>query len=116
MAQQDRDLSEYKEDKPEVYKEFVLRLYVGGNSNLSMQAIARVRRICDEHLAGRYELQVIDVRQQPELAQADNIVVAPTLVRRRPEPVRRISGSLAENGRVLQLLGLQPDQSQAPIP
>src|SRR5512142_1369337 len=87
-------------------KKFVLCLYVGGSSARARRAVASVKKICDEHLSGRYELEVIDVFQQPQLAQADNIVAAPTLIRRRPLPVRRISGDLSQPGRLLRLLGM----------
>lgn len=97
------------EDQPDhlEQKEFVLRLYVGGGSQQARQAVASLKKICDEGLPGRYELEVIDVYQQPELAKADRVVASPTLIRRRPLPVRRLSGDLSKPERVLRLLGLQ---------
>ncbi len=94
------------EPEDQQQKEFVVRLYVGGSSEQARQAVATVKKVCEEALSGRYELEVIDVYQQPQLARADKIVAAPTLVRLRPLPVRRLSGDLSRPERVLRLLGL----------
>lgn len=80
---------------------YVLRLYVSGLTPNSARAIANLKALCDEHLAGRYELEVVDVFQQPELARADQIVAVPTLVKRLPPPVRRLIGDLSKKERVL---------------
>ncbi len=85
---------------------YVLRLYVTGGMS-SMRAIARVREICEEFLPGRYQLQVIDIYQQPALAGGDQIAVAPTLVRRSPGPLRRSIGDLSSRERILACLELQ---------
>jgi len=90
---------------------FVLRLYVAGNAPKSLQALANVRRVCQEHLAGRFELEVIDVYQQPELAQKAQLVAVPTLIRRSPRPLRRITGDLSSLDQLL--VGLE--QSVAPV-
>ncbi len=95
-------------------KEFVLRLYVGGSSPHARQAVVAVKRACEEVLSGRYELEVIDVFQQPQLAEADDVVAAPTLIRRRPLPVRRLSGDLSEPGRVLRLLSARWETGNLP--
>jgi circadian clock protein KaiB len=78
-----------------------LRLYVAGQTPKSTAAIANLRRICEEHLAGRYTVEVIDLLLQPQLAAGDQILALPTLVRRLPEPFKRIIGSLADTERVL---------------
>ena len=78
-----------------------LRLYVAGQTPKSTAAIANLRRICEEHLAGRYTVEVIDLMVQPQLAAGDQILALPTLVRRLPEPFKRIIGSLADTERVL---------------
>jgi circadian clock protein KaiB len=96
-------------------KEFVLRLYVGGGSQTAKQAVAAIKGICDESVRGRYELEVIDVYQQPELAEADKVLAAPTLVRQRPLPVRRLSGDLSKPERVLKLLGIEHGTDQPPV-
>ncbi len=85
---------------------YVLRLYVTGMAPRSATALAAVRALCDELLAGRYELDVIDLYQQPDQARADQVVAAPTLVRRRPAPPRRLVGDLSDRRRVLAGLGL----------
>jgi circadian clock protein KaiB len=78
-----------------------LRLYVAGQTSKSMAAITNLRRICEEHLAGRYTIEVIDLLVHPQLAAGDQILAVPTLVRRLPEPLKRIIGSLANAERVL---------------
>jgi circadian clock protein KaiB len=78
-----------------------LRLYVAGQSPKSLRALANLQTLCDEHLAGRFEIEVVDLVQHPERAQADDIVAIPTLVRRSPSPVRRVIGDLSDTVRVL---------------
>jgi circadian clock protein KaiB len=78
-----------------------LRLYVAGQTPKSIAAIANLRRICEEHLAGRYTVEVIDLLVQPQLAAGDQILAVPTLVRRLPSPLKRVIGSLANTERVL---------------
>jgi circadian clock protein KaiB len=87
--------------------EYVLRLYVTGLTPRSTQAIATIKAICEEHLAGRYVLEVIDIYQQPALAQGDQIVAMPTLIRRLPLPLRRLIGDLSDSDRVLLGLDLR---------
>jgi circadian clock protein KaiB len=77
----------------------VLRLYVAGTSERSMRAIVNARELLDEHIAGRYELEVIDLFQQPTLARDDQIVAVPTLIKKLPEPLQRFIGDLSD-GRV----------------
>lgn len=85
-----------------------LRLYVAGLTERSAQALANLRQVCEEQLAGRYEIEVIDLLKQPELAAGDQIVALPTLVRRLPPPARKIIGDLAKKERVLVGLDLKP--------
>jgi circadian clock protein KaiB len=80
---------------------FVLRLYVTGTTARSIRAIANLRGLCEQHLAGRYDLEVVDVYQQPELAAREQLVAAPTLVKRLPLPLRRLVGDLSNPQRVL---------------
>jgi circadian clock protein KaiB len=87
---------------------WALTLYVNGASPNSIQAIETVRRLCDEELAGRVELEVIDVYQQPALAAADQVVATPTLVRRLPGPVRKLVGELSDAARLCIGLDLGP--------
>lgn len=87
---------------------YVLCLYVTGKTPNSLRAIACVREVCEQYLAGRYHLQVIDIYQQPALAEADQIIAAPTLVRKSPGPLRKVIGNLSDRARVLMGLGLRP--------
>jgi circadian clock protein KaiB len=83
---------------------YVLRLYVTGMTARATRAIENVREICDEHLKGRYDLEVVDVYQHPVLAKDEQIIAAPTLVKKLPLPLRRIIGDMSQRDRVL--LGL----------
>lgn len=85
-----------------------LRLYVAGQTAKSLQAFANLKRICEEHLAGEYRIEVIDLRKNPQLAKGDQIFALPTLVRKLPEPVRKIIGDLSDTERVLVGLDLRP--------
>jgi circadian clock protein KaiB len=85
---------------------YTLRLYVTGTTPRSIRAIANLRKICEEHLQGRYDLEVIDLYQQPHLAQGDQIVAAPTLIKKYPFPVRRIIGDMSNTDQVLVGLDL----------
>jgi circadian clock protein KaiB len=91
--------------------EWTLRLYVAGQTPKSLAAFANLKRICEEHLAGRYRIEVIDLSLRPELAQHDQIVALPTLVRKLPEPIKRILGDLSNLQRVLVGMELQPATS-----
>ncbi len=89
-------------------QQYVLRLYVTGATPRSVRAIASIKRICEEHLHGRYSLKVVDVYQQPVLAKGEQIIAAPTLVKYLPLPLRRIIGDMANPHRVLLGLDLRP--------
>lgn len=89
-------------------KQWELRLYVAGQTARSMAALENLRRICEEHLAGEYSIEVIDVVKTPQLARGDQIVAVPTLVRNLPQPVRKIIGDLSNTERVLIGLDLRP--------
>ena len=87
---------------------YVLRLYVTGMTTRSARAIENLRAICDEHLEGRYDLEVIDIYQQPVLARGEQIIAAPTLIKKLPLPMRRIIGDMSNRERVLLGLDLVP--------
>ena len=93
---------------------YILRLYITGLTPRSERAVRNLRAICDEYLAGRYDLEVIDIYQQPLLAKGEQIIAAPTLIKKLPLPVRRIIGDMSNRERVL--LGLHlvraPDPSE----
>ncbi len=84
-----------------------LRLFVTGMTPRSTEAIARVKAICQEHLEGRYELEVVDIYQHPEAARAEQIVATPTLIKKLPPPLRRLVGNLSDERRVLVGLDLK---------
>ena len=86
--------------------EWKLRLYVAGQTPKSLTAFASLRRICEEHLAGRYEIEVIDLLKHPGLAQSDQIIALP-LVRKLPEPIKRIVGDLSNSERVIVGMNLE---------
>ena len=85
-----------------------LRLYVAGQTDKSLRAINNLNRICKEHLAGRFTLEVIDLLEKPQLAAGDQILALPTLVRRLPEPMKKILGDLSNQERVLVGLDIRP--------
>jgi circadian clock protein KaiB len=78
-----------------------LRLYVAGQTAKSLTAFANLKKICEDHLANRYQIEVIDLLKQPQLAQGDQIVAVPTLVRRLPPPIKRVIGDLSDTERVM---------------
>lgn len=85
-----------------------LRLYVAGQTPRAKTAFANLQKICEEHLAGEYEIEVIDLRENPQLARGDEIIAVPTLVRHLPEPMTKIIGDLSDTERVLVGLQLIP--------
>ncbi len=85
-----------------------LRLYVAGQTPRAVAAFANLKRICEEHLAGQYSIEVVDLLQTPQLAKGDQIVAVPALVRKLPEPVRKIIGDLSNTEKVLVGLDLRP--------
>jgi circadian clock protein KaiB len=87
---------------------FELRLYVAGQTAKSLAAFANLKRICETHLAGQYRIEVIDLTKTPALAAGDQIFAVPTLVRRLPEPIKKIIGDLSNEERVLVGLNVQP--------
>jgi circadian clock protein KaiB len=91
--------------------QYNLRLYVAGQTPKSMTALANLQKICDEHLSGRYRIEVIDLLVHPQLAAGDQILAVPTLVRRLPEPLKRIIGNLSDLERVLVGLDLRSEVS-----
>jgi circadian clock protein KaiB len=86
---------------------YLLKLYVAGETPRSKSALANLQRLCEEHLPGQYELEVIDLIQQPKLARTDQILAIPTLVRSLPTPIARIIGDLSDTEQVLMGLNIQ---------
>ena len=90
---------------PEEY--YIFRLFVTGTTPQSVRAISNVKKLCEEHLQGRYELEVVDLYQRPELAQDEQIIAAPTLIKKLPLPLRRVIGDMSASERVLVGLDLR---------
>ncbi len=87
---------------------YILRLYVAGQTKKSMTAFSNLKKICEEHLAGRYRIEVIDLLENPQLSKGDQILAVPTLVRKLPPPIKKIIGDLSNTERVLVGLDLRP--------
>lgn len=88
-------------------KKWLLKLYVAGARPKSQTAFANLKRICEQHMPGEYEIEIIDLLERPQLAKGDQILAVPTLVRRLPEPIRKIIGDLSDTERVLVGLDLK---------
>jgi len=86
---------------------YVLRLYVTGTTPRAMRAVVNIRKICEEHLEGRYDLEVIDIAQHPTLAAGEQIIAAPTLIKQLPRPLRRFIGDMSQTERILLGLDLR---------
>ena len=97
--------------RPDNGPTYVLKLYVTGTTPRSVMAIENIKRICEEHLKGRYRLKIIDIYQQPQLAAKEQLVVAPTLVRKLPLPLRTFIGDLSQTEKILVGLNLLPKKS-----
>jgi circadian clock protein KaiB len=87
---------------------YLLRLYISGATPNSTRALANIRRICEDYLKGRYELEIIDIYQDPALAKDDQIIALPTLIKRLPLPLHRLIGDMSDEGKVLVGLDLKP--------
>lgn len=99
-----------KKAKESDKRKYVLRLYVAGMTPQSLQAIQNITRICEENLKGRYDLRVIDIYQQPTLAQGEQIIAVPTLIKKLPLPLRKFIGNMVNKEKILVGLDLQPQK------
>ncbi len=106
--QSESKITSPKADEEAAPEFWILRLYVAGQTPKSLTAFANLKRICEEHLAGQYEIEVVDLLENPQLAAGDQILAIPTLVRQLPPPVRKIIGDLSNTERVLVGLDLRP--------
>ncbi len=109
MSEQRRTNNETGADSGE---QWVLHLYVTDRSPKCVRAIENLERVCEEHLAGRYQIKVVDLLENPRLAADDQILAVPTVVRRLPAPIRKLVGDLSDTDRVLVGLQLRPARSQ----
>jgi circadian clock protein KaiB len=96
-----------KSAKPKENQHYVLRLYVTGQTTRSLQSIENLQRLCEKHLRGRFELEIIDIYQQPALAAEGQIIAAPTLIKAMPLPLRRLVGDFSDQNRVVLGLDLK---------
>ena len=94
-------------------EKYLLRLYVAGTTPRSLMAVTNIKKICEEHLQGRYDLEVIDIYQQPTLAKGEQIIAAPTLIKELPLPLRKFIGDMANQERILVGLDLKPKASKS---
>jgi circadian clock protein KaiB len=92
---------------------YVLRLYITGSTPHSVRAIVNIRKICEEHLKGRYNLEVVDISQNPVLAEGEQIIAAPTLIKKLPLPLRRFIGDMSQTERILLGLDLRLDTGKS---
>ncbi len=92
---------------------YVLRLYVTGTTRNSERAIVNIRKICEEHLHGRYDLEIVDISQHPMLAEGEQIIAAPTLIKKLPLPLRRFIGDMSQTERILLGLDLRQTTERA---
>jgi circadian clock protein KaiB len=92
---------------------YLLKLYITGLTSRSQRAVATLQRLCDSELSGRYDLLVVDVLEQPELAEQDKVLATPTVIKEHPEPQRRIIGDLSDAARVLAALDLNDGEAHA---
>ncbi len=89
-------------------KKWELKLYVAGKTEKSVMALTNLKKYCEEHLKGQYKIEVIDLMEKPQLAEGDQILAVPTLVRKVPEPIRKIIGDLSDQEKVLVGLNITP--------
>lgn len=108
MTREPKTRTPQKSMKVPVEERWQLRLYVAGQSPKSITAFANLKKICEEHLEGKYSIEVIDLLVNPQLAKGDQILALPTLVRKLPEPVMKIIGDLSNTDRVLVGLDIRP--------
>ena len=101
-----------KKAKESGKQKYVLRLYVAGITPKSSEAIQNITQICEENLKGRYDLQIIDIYQQPTLAAGEQIIAAPTLIKKLPLPLRKFIGNLADKEKIIVGLDLRPKKEK----
>jgi circadian clock protein KaiB len=95
---------------------YVLRLYITGSTPRSARAISNIRKICDEHLEGRYDLEVVDISQHPMLAEGEQIIATPTLIKKLPLPLRRFIGDMSQSERIVLGLDLRGSAETVSVP
>ncbi len=114
MAENTEESGPAHQDREQDNEFYILKLYVAGQTPKSLAAFANLKKICDEHMKSRYRIEVVDLLEHPQLARGDQILAIPTLVRKLPEPVRKIIGDLSNTERVLVGLDLKPVKKDRP--
>ena len=115
MAKVKTSTKEFEQALKQSGKEkYLLRLYVAGTTPRSLKAVSNIKKVCEEHLQGRYDLEVIDIYQQPTLAKGEQIIAAPTLIKKLPLPLRNFIGDMADHERILVGLDLKPKVLKSP--
>ena len=110
---QNDSYAEFEEaSKSEVKERYVLRLYVSGMTLKSINAIENVRKLCEQYLPGRYELDIVDIYQQPDVAKAEQLIAAPTLIKKLPLPLRRFIGDMSNKDKILVGLDIIPEKNE----
>ena len=110
---QDNSYAEFEEaSKSEAKERYVLRLYVSGMTPKSINAIENVRKLCEQYLLGRYELDIVDIYQQPDVAKAEQLIAAPTLIKKLPLPLRRFIGDMSNKDKILVGLDIIPKKNE----
>jgi circadian clock protein KaiB len=104
-------MSEQESQPPAADDLWELRLYVAGQTAKSLAAFANLKKVCEEHLVGKYRIEVVDLLVNPQLAKGDQIVAIPTLVRKLPAPIRKVIGDMSNTERVLVGLQLRPNKA-----
>ena len=104
MADQEESL--HRDDNNTVAEAYVLRLFITGASPNSIRAVENTKAICEEYLKGRYQLEIIDIHQQPQLAEGEDVIAVPLMIKKAPYPERRMIGDMSDTERVLKGLGL----------
>ena len=104
MADQEESLHRYNKDTGA--EAYVLRLFITGASPNSIRAVENTKAICEEYLKGRYQLEIIDIHQQPQLAEGEDVIAVPLMIKKAPYPERRMIGDMSDTERVLKGLGL----------
>jgi circadian clock protein KaiB len=99
-----------KKSNDKTAKEWQLRIYVAGETDKSRKAIENLRKVCEEHLQGRYEIEVIDLLKSPQLAAKDQIFAVPTIIRKLPEPLKKLIGDMSVSEKVLVGLDIKPKE------
>jgi circadian clock protein KaiB len=110
-ASKSRPSAPARTPRPPAARRWTLRLYVAGQTPRSLTAFSNLKRLCEEHIAGHYQIEVIDLMKDPELAQRDQIMAIPTLVRKLPAPIKRVIGDLSNAQRVMIGIDLEPAKS-----